>query len=178
MISLIGHPRLWLLVQLPKQPFQLGAGCRDDGAVGQVVIHKFFQGGFSEDGVLHAASGDVIHFSVEEVGLFDGLDLHLALDPVGAFPGNSFLLELVGEFQPGGINDECLFLGPARIEAVNEGRFAKKEIKVFDALQFCFERVVGVNRKVGRDDGKFRTCLAFRSQEVRDASSRVVVPKP
>ena len=115
---------------------------------------------------------------MKEVLLFDSLDLNLALDPVGAFPGNSFLLELVGEFQPGDVNDKRLFLGLARIEAVNEGRFAKKEIKVFDALQFCFERVVGVNREVGRDDGKFRTCLAFRSQEVRDASSRVVVSKP
>lgn len=53
--------------------------------------------GTAENGVLHPAGGDVIHFSVEEVGLLDGLDVHLALDPVRTLPGNPFLLKLVSK---------------------------------------------------------------------------------
>jgi hypothetical protein len=35
----------------------------------------------------------MIHLSVEQVRLSDGLDVHLALDPVGAFLGDMLLLE-------------------------------------------------------------------------------------
>ena len=91
--------------------------------------------GASEDGVLHPAGGDVIHLSVEQVGLLDGLDVHLCSYPVGALLGDALLLELVGELQAVGVDDERLLLGLARVEAVDEGRLAKEEIEVVDSVE-------------------------------------------
>ena len=117
--------------------------------------------GAAEDGVFHASGGDMIHLSVEEVGLLDGLDVHLALNPVRALLGDAFLLELVREFQTGGVDDERLFLGLARVEAVDEGRFTEKEVEVLHAFEILFERVVRVDGEVCGDDGKPRSFPYF-----------------
>jgi hypothetical protein len=39
----------------------------------------------------------MIHLAVQQVGLFDGVDVDLALYPGGAFLGDTLLLELVGK---------------------------------------------------------------------------------
>lgn len=57
----------------------------------------------AEDGVFDAAGGDVVHLAVEQVGLFDGPDVHLGGDPFGARPGDAFLLEPAGDLQAIGI---------------------------------------------------------------------------
>ena len=76
--------------------------------------------GASENRVLHAGRGDVIHFPVEQIRLLDGLDVHLAVDPVGALFRDTLLLKLVGQFQPLRVDDERLLFCLAWIEPVDE----------------------------------------------------------
>lgn len=131
--------------------------------------------GTAENGLLHASGGDVIHLAVQEVGLLDGLDVHLAFDPVGALPGDAFLLKLVGELQTVGVDDERFFLGLAGVETVDEGRLAEEKIEMSNPLERLLERVVGVNGEVGRYDGEPGATLGLRPQEVGDRSPGVVV---
>ena len=65
----------------------------------------------------------------------DGLDVHLALDPVGALPGDAFLLKLVGERQTVGVDNERFFLGLAGIETVDEGRLTEEKIEMSNAAR-------------------------------------------
>jgi hypothetical protein len=67
--------------------------------------------------------------------LLDGFDVHLALNPIGAFLGGAFLLKLVRKLQPVSIYDERLFFGLIRIETIDKGRLAKQEIEMVN----CFE---------------------------------------
>jgi hypothetical protein len=62
----------------------------------------------------------VIHLPVEEVGLRNGFDLHLLLNPCRALPSHAFLLELVGETQALSIDEEGFFLRLAGVEAADE----------------------------------------------------------
>ena len=109
--------------------------------------------------------------------MLDGLDVHLALYPVGALLGDAFLLELVGELQPIGIDDEGLLLGLAGIESVDEGRLTEQEIKVVDAVEALLERVVGVNGEVGGDNRQPRTVLNFSFEEISYSPACMIIAK-
>lgn len=132
--------------------------------------------GAAEDRVLHAGGGgDMVHFAMQEVGPLDGLDVHLALDPIGALLGDALLLELIGQFQSGRVDHEGLLLGLARVESVNKGRLAEQEIKVADTVQGFLERVIGVNSEIGGNDRQMRVVLDFRAQEISHGAARVII---
>ena len=67
-----------------------------------------------------------------------------------------------------------LDFGLGRVETVDVGRFTEKEIKVFYTGEVFFERVVGVNREVGGDDGESGAVLDFLAQEIGDGAAVVV----
>ena len=127
----------------------VAAGAQAQAADGEI--------GTAENGVFHAGVGDVVHLAVQQVGLPDGPDFHLPLDPIGALLGDALLLKPVRQFQAVGVDEEDLLLGLARVEPVDEGRLAEKEVEVVDAFQDLLERVVGVNREVGGDNGEAGT---------------------
>lgn len=81
----------------------------------------------------------------------------------------------VGEFQPGGIDDERLFLGLVGVKAIDEGGFTEKEIEMLNAFELFLQSIVGVDRKIGRDDGELRAYLGFRSEKIGDGSPGVIV---
>ena len=131
--------------------------------------------GTTNDGVLYASGGNVIHLSMKQVGLLDGLDVYLSLDPFGALPCDTFLLELVRKLQASSVNDEGLCLGLTRVEPMYKGRLAEEEVEVFDAVEFFLEGVVSIDGEVGRDDRELRATLHLLAQKIGDRTSRVVV---
>ena len=77
----------------------------------------------------------MIHLPVKQVRLLDGLDVDLFFDPVSAFLRDALLLELVGELQAIGIDDEGFLFGLVRVRRLTktvrqtenrDGRYASR----------------------------------------------------
>ena len=105
--------------------------------------------GTAKNGFLNARVGDVIHLAVKKLRVADGFDVHLLAHPFGAFTGNTFLFQPVGELKPVAVEDERLLFGLVGVKRGNETRLAKQEIQMLNSVQVFTERVVGVNREVG-----------------------------
>ena len=112
---------------------------------------------------------------MQQIGLLDGSDFDFLLNPFRAFPGNAFLLELVGKLKALGIEDEGLRLRLAGIKAVHKGWLAEEKIEVVNLVQSRLQRSICVDREIGRDDGKPRPIRNLRSQEIGNRAARVVV---
>ena len=117
----------------------------------------------------------MIHLAVEQVGLLDGLDVYFSLNPVSALFRDTLLLELVGQLQPIGVNNEGLLLRLAGVEPVDEGGLAEQEIEVVDAVEAVLQCVVGVDGEVGGDDREPRAVANDTSEEISNDAARVIV---
>ena len=132
----------------------------------------------AQNGLLHRSIGDMVHLAVKQLGVAHRADVHSLADPLRAFPGDTFLLQFVGESKPDGVQNERLLLGLLRVQGAEEAWFAEEEIQMLNPVEGLLECVVGVNGEVGRNDGKAGTGPDLCLEEVRHHPAAVVVPDP
>lgn len=77
--------------------------------------------------------GDVVHVSVQKVGLLGGFDLDLSSNRISTFFSNTPLLESILEYLAIIFDLERFLVGLVRIEGFYEARLTEKESEPFDA---------------------------------------------
>lgn len=132
--------------------------------------------GTAQNGLLHTAVGDVIHFAVEQLRLPDGTDGHFLPDPFSAIASHALLRQPIGQLQAIVLDLERLLVGFIRIERRDKPGFAEEKIQMLNLIEVFPECVVSVNRKIGGNDGKLGAGLDLGLEKIRDDTAMVVVP--
>ena len=120
---------------------------------------------------------NVVQLAVQEVGLSDRSHLHLCPEPVCTSACHLLLLQSIGKTETFVFNFEGLLVSFLWIKVRYESGFTKEEAEAFDAIKLAGERLVCIDREIGRDDGQRTPRGKLFDQEIGNSPTLVIVTK-